>query len=415
MPRARRRSPSSPASRAAPSIASALVSSTRSPVRAERLSFSSARRSVPERRERHDGSGDGVRDFRVAAGQGGAGIFGGRCQPAEDGEGLRRRGAHGQQDRRQQPAGVRAGGGDVVDVDEDGGAADGVPAQSDRIAVGHEELGAAEVDGGHILADPRGHEQGRVVSGDAGEKPGQQVVRQLARRQGHAEPDDVRELGQAADDEVAVGRVRPSGVLRAGSAASLPAAVGEVRGDGAGGAPRLHVEQVVADHECLLRSGAHQGGGVQHAVRRRLGRHVVVAGHDDVEIGGGEGREAAQSALDGGQPVAREDADGKAVLLEPADELFSAFVRRRGVGGGKFEALEGEGCGVAFFAARQPQDPLEDELVRRTADLALDRGEVERAGVGQRAVEVEQDGTEPERPRGADAGAALPAVTARRP
>ena len=52
------------------------------------------------------------------------------------------------------------------------------------------------------------------------------------------------------------------------------------------------------------------------------------------------------------------------------------------------------------------EDPLEHELVRRAAYFALDGGEVERAGVRQRAVEVEDDGPQPERPRAAAAGAA---------
>ena len=67
---------------------------------------------------------------------------------------------------------------------------------------------------------------------------------------------------------------------------------------------------------------------------------------------------------------------------------------------------------VARSPGGQRQDPLEDELVRRAADLALDGGEVERAGVRERAVEVEEDGPQAERPRGAHAGAAAAALTA---
>ena len=94
---------------------------------------------------------------------------------------------------------------------------------------------------------------------------------------------------------------------------------------------------------------------------------------------------------------------------------LGAFVGRGGVRRLEFEALQRERGGVTRLARGQRQDPLEHELVRRAADLALDRGEVERAGVGQRAVEVEEDGTEPERPRGAAAGAARLVVTRRRP
>ena len=274
-----------------------------------------------------------------------------------------------------------------------------------------EHLRALDVDGGHVLAHACRHDEGRVVAGDTGEKPGQQVVGQLARRQRQAEPDHVLQLGQAADDEVAVGVVRLGCLAVAGRAV-----IDEVGGDGAGRPAGAHVEQKVADDEGLLRRRAHRRGGVQHAVRRRFGRDVaVVAGNDDVEIVHRERGEAAQRPLDRAQPVACQHADGEALAPEPPHELFSALVGCGGVGGGQLEALQRERGGVARLTGRQRQDPLEDELVRRAADLALDGGEVERAGVSERAVEVEEDGPKPERPCGAHAGTPARAITRRRP
>ena len=142
---------------------------------------------------------------------------------------------------------------------------------------------------------------------------------------------------------------------------------------------------------------------------------AVVARHDDVEVVHRQRGEAAQRPPDRAQPVACEHADRQALALEPPHELLGSLVGRGGVGGGQLEALQGQRGGVARLTRRQRQDPLEDELVRRAANLALDGGEVERAGVGERAVEVEEDGPKPERPHGAHAGRGSLAVTLRRP
>ncbi len=252
-----------------------------------------------------------------------------------------------------------------------------------------------------VLAHGGRDDHGRV-GGELAEEPGQQVVRQLAGRQRQPQPDDRLELGEAVDHEVAVGRVR----RRVVDVARGASAVDEVGGDGSGRPPRLHVEQVVADDERLLRRGAHHLGGVHDAVRRRLGGEAVVAGHDDVEVGGGERGEAQQGAVDGRPPVTREHADRDAGRAEGSDDVLNAVVGLGGVGGGKLEALEGRRRGVALGAGRKLLDPLEHEAVRRAADLALDRGEVERPGARERAVEVEEDGPQAKRPRAAAAPAA---------
>ena len=193
MPRARRRSPSSPASSAAPSIASALVSSTRSPVRAERLSLSSARPTVPSAVSETTGLVDGVRDLGVAAGERDAGARRprppGRRSSASACDGVV---PGGQQHRRQQPARLGAGGRDVVDVDEDGGAADVLAAERDRVAVRDEQLGAGEVEGGDVLADAGG-DTTRAGSSPAtpARNPASRSLGSLPRRQRQAEPDDV--------------------------------------------------------------------------------------------------------------------------------------------------------------------------------------------------------------------------------
>ena len=334
-----------------------------------------------------------------------------RVEAAQLRQRLRRRGAHGQQHRRQQPARLGAGRRDVVDVDEDGGAAHVLAAERDGIAVGHEQLGAGQVERGDVLADAGRHDDRRVVAGGAGEEPGQEVVGQLAGRQRQAEAYDRFELPEAADDEVAVGRL---GLGRL--AVAWLTVVDEEGGHGSRRPAGAHVEQEVAHDERLFRSHAHRRGRVQHAVRRGLGGDVpVVARHHHVEVADAERAEPAQGALDRAEPVAREDADGQPVSVQPPHQVLGAFVGRRRVGGVELEPLECERGGVARLAGRQREDPLEDELVGRAADGALDGGEVQGAGVRQRAVEVEEDGTQPERPRGAHAGAAALAVTWRRP
>ena len=260
---------------------------------------------------------------------------------------------------------------------------------------------AAEFERRDVLAHRAGDQDGRVV-GELVEEPSQQVVGQLAGRQREPQPDDGVELAQAADDEIAVGGVR----LRVVDVARAAASVDEVRGGCSRRPAGLHVEEVVADDERLLRRGAHHPGGVDDAVRGRLGREAVVASHDDVEVGGRQRGEAEQGAVDCRPPVARQHADGDAGRADGADDVLGAVVGLGGVRGGQLEALEGGGRGVSRRPSGELLDPLEHEAVRRAADLALDGGEVERAGARQRAVEVEEDGAKAERPRAASARAA---------
>ena len=138
-------------------------------------------------------------------------------------------------------------------------------------------------------------------------------------------------------------------------------------------------------------------GSVQDAVGGGLGRDVVVAGHDDVEVVRRERGEAAQGAIDRGAAVARQHADREAVRAQATDELLGALVGLGGVGGVQLEALEDA---PPPHRARLPPaglDPLEHEAVRRAADLALDGREVERAGARQGAVEIEEDRPQAER------------------
>ena len=268
--------------------------------------------------------------------------------------------------------------------------------------MGGQQFGAAEHDGGHILAHTRGHEQSRVVAGGARQEPGQQVPGQLALRQRQPEPHDGAQLGQPSHDEVAVG----GAWLRRLSVAK-GAVIDEVGGQGARCPACLCVQYEVAHDQHLLGTDAHRRRGVQHAVRRGFGRQLaVVSGDDHIEVGGAKRTEAAQGALDGAAPVTRMHAHLESLGLEPLHERLGAFVGRRGPGGGELEALQRARRRGALVALRQREDPLEHELVRRAADVALDGREVERAGVSERAVEVEEDGTQPERPCGAHAGMA---------
>ena len=93
------------------------------------------------------------------------------------------------------------------------------PPQRDGVAVRRRAARAPrQVKRRHVLADAGRHDQTGVAAGEPAEEPGQQVVGQLAGRQREAEPDDVVQLAQAADHEVAVGRVR-HGVVHVARAA----------------------------------------------------------------------------------------------------------------------------------------------------------------------------------------------------
>ncbi len=363
-----------------------------------------------ERRQRDDGAGHRVRHLGVAAGQRDAGHGGRRGEPLQQSSRLGRRRARREKHGREEPARLRSGGRDVVGVDEHGGRTDVVTAERDRVAVRHQELGALQVDRGDVLSDRRRHHQGGVA-GEAAEERGQPLVGQLARCERQSEPDDLSQFREAADDEVAVGHVGLARLAVAGCAV-----VAQIGGHGAGRAPGLHVQQEVPDDECLRGGHAHGRRRVEHAVRSRLRRDLaVVARDDDVEVLQGERVEPAQRALHRAQPVAGEYADCEPLGAEPADERLGALVGGRRVRRGQLEALEGERRRVAGLAGWQREDPLEEVLVRRAADLALDGGEVERARVRERTVEVEDDRPEPERPRAAHAGAAVPALSRRRP
>ena len=106
-----------------PPSASALVSITRSPGRAERLSRSSARRTVPsavsETTGRVTASVTSVCPPTSVTPARGGGRRPGRRSSASASDGVV---PGGQQHRRQQPARLRSDGGDVVGVDEHGGA-----------------------------------------------------------------------------------------------------------------------------------------------------------------------------------------------------------------------------------------------------------------------------------------------------
>ena len=257
----------------------------------------------------------------MTPGQGDACLRGRAGESAQHRVRLRGRGALGQQHGGEQPARLRSGGRDVVEVHEHGGRPHIAAAERDGVAVRDQELGALQVDGGHVLAHTRRHHE-RRVGGEAAEERAEPLVGQLAGSERQAEADHALELGEAADDEVAVGRVRLGRLTVVGSAV-----VEQEGGHGARRAAGLHVEPEVADHECLHGRHAHRRRRVQHAVGRGLGCDVpVVAGDDHVEVVGGQRGEPCQRPLHGAQSVAREHADGEPPLAEPADEILGALV-----------------------------------------------------------------------------------------
>ena len=265
--------------------------------------------------------------------------------------------------------------------------------------------------------------------------PAQKGIWQLARRQREAEAHDLAQPAETVHDEVARGSLRAAvgaghagfgsrrdcfGRRRHGSdggrvtvrrhrlvhSLDAGAQVGDVGGHGAGGMAGEDVEYVVADHERLGRRHAHEICGVQDAVGRRFGAHAVVPCEHDVELAGREPREARQGTLHRGQAVAREDADFETERAEVVDEVLGALVGRAGHCRGELEASEsGEGV-VLPGPRRQCLDPLEHELIRRAADLVLDGREVELAGDGEGAVEVEEHGPQVEWAHGGPASSA---------
>ena len=85
----------------------------------------------------------------------------------------------------------------------------------------------------------------------------------------------------------------------------------------------------------MLHRYAESPGGQTDAVGGRLGQHVIVAGDDDVEVGGADVRAALQAPLHRGAPVARENAQRQAQASQLLNNAFGALVGLRA--GGAFE------------------------------------------------------------------------------
>ena len=284
--------------------------------------------------------------------------------------------------------GSRAGGGDVVGVDEHGERPEVGAGERDGVAVRDEDLVADHVEGGHVLADPGADEHGGVARA----VPGTREVARPAGRwaacpagSGRPRRTTPSSSPRRADDEVAVRRRR--GVVRvpAPPAASPPLFV-EVGGHGAGrvarparrgGSRRRRAARSGGTPSrraaCSTPSGAGLGG--------RSSSRVTI----DVEVGGASSTRSCSGRRRGStaaRPLRVSTPSRRPSPRSRAHELLGARV---GLGlrcAGELEPLEGGERGVALAALRQRQDALEHERVRRAADLALDGGEVERARAG---------------------------------
>ena len=124
---------------------------------------------------------------------------------------------------------------------------------------------------------------------------------------------------------------------------------------------------------------------------------TVVACHDDVEPLEGQRRDLLERPGHRRAAVAGEDADAQPGVAKRAHQFDGALVRRGAGRALQLEELQRSLGRVALFPL-QTLDELEHEAVRRAADLPLDGVEVEGPGMRERAVEVEQDGAQPERP-----------------
>ena len=176
-------------------------------------------------------------------------------------------------------------------------------------------------------------------------------------------------------------------------------AVRQIGGQRPGGAPGLHVEDEVSDHERVLGGHAHCGGGVQDAVGCRLEWDLVVAGDYHVEVVGVQAAKPRQRPSHGGQAVPREDADPEPLLAQASEDALGVRVGLGRGGGGQLEACQRGQCALASRARRQRLDPFEDETPGGAADLTFDGGEIEGPGTRERAVEIEEHGPQTKRPR----------------
>ncbi len=237
---------------------------------------------------------DGVADFGVAAAQGDIPLPARFGQLMHDQADPRRGGAPRQQQGGQKPARQGPGRDDVVGVDQHrvladriGGEGYGVRFENQHFAVGH-------IDGGGVFADPRADQNGRVREIEGFQVGAQGVVGQLARPQRQAFADQAPQLVQPGDAKVA-GRRPQSGVV-----------VGvEQHGHSAGGPAGLHIEQVIAHHQNLLRDHPPLARHPLDAVLFGLGRMAVVAADDQVEIAGPDQPEIFQGPEHGRPAVAR--------------------------------------------------------------------------------------------------------------
>ena len=167
--------------------------------------------------------------------------------------------------------------------------------------------------------------------------------------------------------------------------------------EGARRAAGEDVEDVVAHDHQFLSGDAHAAGGEEDAAGFRLGLRVVVAGDDDLEVGGREPGEVLQRAQDGRAAVARDDADGQATGAQPRDDVRRGGVGLRPPSRLHLQLREPVARPPPFLLGRKLGDVLEDGLLRRAAHLDADELEIKGARQRQRVVEVEEHAAHPER------------------
>ena len=282
---------------------------------------------------------------------------------AEQVQRLGGRAARGEQDGRQQPAGLGARGRDVVRVHGDGVAAEVGGRQRDRVAVRDEDLVAGDVERGDVLAEGGADEHRRVGGAEVarGSRPADRpgacpgpgaspVARSPSSSSSESMTKSQAPSGQSAPD----GSASTSGEL-----ARPPAAPASrlVRKAVTAPAARPASASRMKSPTTSTRAGSTpmRRRRAEHAVGRGLGRVGVVARDDDVEVGGVEVVEVAEGAVDGRAAVARDDAELEAVPAEPAHGLL-----RPGVGprpGRPFELEALAAPRTPRRAARPPAAP----------------------------------------------------------
>ena len=148
----------------------------------------------------HDGTGDRIGDFRVAAAEEEAVLERDFAQLFHDLSRLRGAGLRGEKKRSEKPSRGRPRSRQVVHIDNYRIVADSVGGESHRIGFQNKHILAVELDSGHVFADPRRDQKGRINA--FAQEASEQLVGQFSVPQGRVQSDDILELLEVPGREI---------------------------------------------------------------------------------------------------------------------------------------------------------------------------------------------------------------------